>query len=519
MKLQIFKNNSTSIIILFFLVSSNWILSILPSIFNENFVLTTIYSIIYFFILVSIQMIIIFFIFKNNFFNKINFINILILSLFLSFNLYTLILSTSSFFIFSNYKMKLLFCLISLIIVIFLITLIFEKKKIINILILFYLAINAYYILNYFIINIGNEIKIERNLKKIKIISGINIHIFSFEALIPSSVAKQNLGVEKVLYDEVLKKNNFRILQNNFADNIATSDALNSILYGNTIQWRSISNKKKYSFFSGRSNSPLMQILRNNGYKIYTGYYHQYMGQPGKFVDEYLTFRSIKIKNNKLQKIYPTFCQFKMPWYHFQLFGYCDFLKVIFKTNKSNEFVDATEFNNHFIEKVMNDDTKPIFSILHLYSPGHVTANLKGLNYVNYFKEKRLEVETYFNSIIKNLKRNKNKKSIIIIIGDNGSFQTWDSLENDKSFIKFKKNQKDFDKFKIIDRYAVFGSYYLHNLKCDNEENQILNNLYNTNGMLINKLMYCISNKDEYFNKDIKYNLPGNVEYSNFIYE
>ena len=143
MKLQIFKNNSTSIIILFFLVSSNWILSILPSIFNENFVLTTIYSIIYFFILVSIQMIIIFFIFKNNFFNKIKFINILILSLFLSFNLYTLILSTSSFFIFSSYKMKLLFCLISLIIVIFLITLIFEKKKIINILILFYLAINA----------------------------------------------------------------------------------------------------------------------------------------------------------------------------------------------------------------------------------------------------------------------------------------------------------------------------------------------------------------------------------------
>ena len=52
------------------------------------------------------------------------------------------------------------------------------------------------------------------------------------------------------------------------------------------------------------------------------------------------------------------------------------------------------------------------------------------------FKEKRLEVETYFNKIIKNLKRNTNKKSIIIIIGDNGSFQTWDSLENDKSFIK-----------------------------------------------------------------------------------
>ena len=110
-------------------------------------------------------------------------------------------------------------------------------------------------------------------------------------------IAQKNLGIESVKYDDLLRSNNFKIMKNHFADNIATSPSLNSILNLDTMAWRYLPKNVKPSFFAGRNQSPLATIFKNNGYKVSTGYYHQYLGSPGKHVDEYYTFRSLNISS------------------------------------------------------------------------------------------------------------------------------------------------------------------------------------------------------------------------------
>jgi hypothetical protein len=520
MNFSFLKNSTLSLIIFFFLISSSLILSILPSIFNENFTFTAIYAAIYFYFFILIELLVIFLFLKSNFLKKSDWFIILIISLFLSYNFYTTILSNSSFFIFSIYKIKLAYCVAVFFISFLIIKLIFKKIRALNLLIVFYFFINIFYLMNNLFINFKENTYVNDQINNIKINSDVNIHIFSFEALIPNSIANLNLNIESVQYDKILKDNEFQILKNNFADNVATSESLNSLLFGNAENWRNLPNNIQHSFFAGRSLSPLMQILKNNKYKIYTGYFHQYMGQPGRYVDEYLTFRSIKINDKDLVELYPSFCQFKMPWYHFQIFGYCDFLKLfIINNNDENNFKDAKEFNNYFINKVMLEKSSPVFSLLHIYSPGHVTANLKGSEYKDYFKNKRDDVIIYFKKIISNLNKINDKKNIIIIIGDNGSLQTWDSLENDKSFINISNENKNFNKFKILDRYAVFGSFKTQNLSCEDEISTLKNNLFNTNNNLLNTLIQCITNDDLYFKKNYNLTLPEKLSYKEYVYE
>ena len=104
----------------------------------------------------------------------------------------------------------------------------------------------------------------------------------------------------------------------------------------------------------------------------------------------------------------------------------------------------------------MLEKSSPVFFVAYLLTwPCH--SKSQGNEYKDYFKNKRSDVINYF-KIISNLNTINDKKNIIIIIGDNGSLQTWDSLENDKSFINISNENKNFNKFKILDRYAVFGS-------------------------------------------------------------
>ena len=93
------------------------------------------------------------------------------------------------------------------------------------------------------------------------------------------------------------------------------------------------------------------------------------------------------------------------------------------------------------------------------------------------------------------------------------------SLENDKSFINISNENKNFNKFKILDRYAVFGSFRTQNLSCEDEISTLKSNLFNTNNNLLNTLIQCITNDDLYFKKNYNLTLPENLSYKEYVYE
>ena len=56
-----------------------------------------------------------------------------------------------------------------------------------------------------------------------------NLYIYSFESFIPNSIIKKHLGLDVNI--DSLKKKNFFIIKNNFADFYPTKQSINSILY------------------------------------------------------------------------------------------------------------------------------------------------------------------------------------------------------------------------------------------------------------------------------------------------
>ena len=72
-----------------------------------------------------------------------------------------------------------------------------------------------------------------------------------------------------------------------------------------------------------------------------------------------------------------------MPWYHFQVFGYCEIIAISFNIRAEDRSLSLTNFNNYVIDLIEPSD-KPKFSWYHIYSQTHPGAN-RG-DFVNEFR-------------------------------------------------------------------------------------------------------------------------------------
>jgi len=509
------KTNAKITSLLFFLVSSSWAILIKSNLLSENYFNTISILYIYIYLFIIFQTILIYFVFKTKKISKNN--KILFISLLFFFNFYTLALSVSSEFTVQQKTGKLKYIFISLIISFVLTYLLITKEKILKILCIFYLASNLFSYFNLqdkmFLIlnknsnNINKFAEVNFKIKK-------NIYIYSFESLMPESLVKKHFNIQNVEYANILREENLFIPKNNFADNIPTTASINSTLYIDPVKWRNLEENKSLSFFAGREISPLFKILKKNGYKINTGYSDSSFGPPGKFVDNYFTYRSINNNKENFLKFYPNFCQYKMPWYHFQVFGYCEIIAISFNIKAEDRGFSLQSFNNFAIDLIKSTEN-PTFSWFHIYSQTHPGANRKG--FVDEFQKLLPETAEFIKKIINNIK-SRDPDSILIIFGDHNTMvETFSIEENLKKSIKQK--YENFDQYTIIDTYPTQSAVLDYSNLCPNSISNLSNSNYTTNTMIVNEILKCFIGKNKIFDYKIDYSLPNNKDFKNYLYE
>ena len=500
--------------LLFFLISSHWALLIKENLISENSVVSVNFLYLYIYFIFIFQIFIIYFI--NKFAKNYNLL-ILALVLFLFYNFYSLSISLTSNFIllvkFAKVKWFLIYFFFSFLTF----QLIFRLNKAKKIIIYIYIFLNIFSFLNisnFIKSNINKETSLEFNLADKIIEKDFNIYVFSLESFIPESIAYKHFGLDNLKYFETLKEYNFTLFKNNFGDNHPTKPSLNSLVYFDSNKWRQAKNR--YNFFAGRNDTELFKFFRNNDYRIITAYFHSIFGPPGKYVDEHYNFRSIDSNNKKFSYIYINFCNNKLPWYHLQLFNYCDLINNLFNITDENLFKSEQDFQLNLVDKLINKNKKAVF--FHFTTYGHPDPTTT--SYLDDIKNSDKDTVQLINKMAKNIIEN-DPNSILLLIGDHGPsiLKTSKEIELRENIIK---NYKNFKHAEIIDTYATIGAILDYNNLCSKQISDLEDQQFTTNSKILSKLVSCYFNQVEDFEKNLntlKYLLPNNESYVDYLYE
>lgn len=494
----------------FVLISSYFALLIKDQLTAENSIFSV--SILYAFIFTVFTLQLIFLIYLEKLFNQFFFKSFLILFIF--FNFYTLHLSISSDFT-SLERMNKLFQILLYLFLIFGLTYFFLKKRnILKIICFFYLILNITLILNLNkmflnLFNNNNQATFQFTDKEFK--KKPNIYVFSVESLIPKKIIRDHLNINNFSYIKTLKDNNYKIFNNNFSDDFPTKPSLNAVLNIDQAGWKKIRNHNNY--FSGKSNTPFFDLLRYNKYKIITGYHDSHFGPPGIYVDNYLTFRSLKSENKTFGKLYTNFCQFKMPWYHFQVFGYCDALKVFFRIKEDDLLKSKKNFEENLFNIISSKEKK--FAIFHIITHSHPNHDTK--NFTNQFIENTKTNSILFEKLAKTIME-KDPNSLLIVFGDHGpNLLEFSKEKKFKDYIMSAYNN-DPVKAELMDKYAALGSILDNNNLCNSWIKDLDKKPYTTNSMILNTVIKCLLENENFVDKKIIYSLDKKLDYKDLIY-
>jgi hypothetical protein len=511
-------NNKPTIneIFLFILIYGFFFLQIKEYIFTENFYISAITICVYLFIILVIEILIIATIFKINFFQKFVLSKKIIFFLFIFINYYCVILSNSFDFTMIHYKSKLIEITKHAsigVIVTYIFFLNIDTVKRVSVL---FIIINTLYIFNIdSLFSQKNENILRDSIgQKYLFKKKPNIYVFSFETLPPLSITKKHLGIESNYFQKNIE-HKIHLLKNNFADNVPTSNSLNSFLFLDQQKFRKLDEKTAGSFFAGRNLSTVFKILKDNNYKLITGFHDSTFGAPGKYVDSHLNFRSVKNESNAKTQIYPQYCQFKLPWYHFQLFMYCNVLNKFLNINDNLRLKSGEDFHQYLLTLINKKDNQPKFAFFHIYKTIHPTEGIN--DFSKFFKNELENVFIYMNKVIENV-TNKDPGSLLILTGDHSHLiLKWSKNQNLKNSVI--NQYTDEEKAIILDTYPAFGAIYDHSSICKKNTNVLISKKYSTNSMIMNHILGCLNGDKNMLFKDLKYNLPNEKSYLNYIYE
>ena len=319
-----------------------------------------------------------------------------------------------------------------------------------------------------------------------------NIHIVMFDGFTTSEYATEFLDTHNPASDYLSGSNNAIFAGNRgFAEAVPTRKAWNTVFHlGSFIP---PPFNKIAGVFSGQRSSPLTSLLRNNGYKIQTGFNSAYLGrEKGAYIDTY-------------HMEVPKWASFKRMVCTEKLLGFCSdfsgklytFLelllnKQLFKTVENEVWRETVV---KLIKEFEYNNISPVFSAFHIYLPGHwpngVTLSVETLkDYREDFISGNLDVLKTLHAI--ETLRTEFPESIFIISGDHGPFlsngmtnvddqrfKTLDThhisvaLLNESNLCQFQRNWLNQQPFLSPTRMLLAA------LTCDGDNMHLLENLPN----------------------------------------
>ncbi|MYD96043.1 MAG: hypothetical protein F4X98_01475 [Gammaproteobacteria bacterium] len=331
-----------------------------------------------------------------------------------------------------------------------------------------------------------------------------NIYFVGFDSIAPEAIMRKYMGLETTDFHGVLGRE-MRRLRNLFANGDRTTFSFNALMaLDQRIYLENRNAGGLPSYFAGHDLSPLIWLLRLNGYETTSIYQDTFFGrEQGPHIDNYVVNR-----RKALCSLLDEDARALAFW------GYCWTLGT--QRLPATERVRAGDFLVQQLSAI--DRESPQFVIAHFGLPGHTP---KIFDYNNKSDMERFLPEfvrgfntaaIYLEQIIEHLRAN-DPDAILFVFGDHGA---WLSRGVDV---------EDNPAFFLQDRFGILGGVYPRD-RCAAELDAAEGKGYATSLDVVHAIIECLSDgqsplveprRDRFWTPDLPEN--HSYDYKEFLYE
>ena len=263
-----------------------------------------------------------------------------------------------------------------------------------------------------------------------------NVYFVGFDSIVPEGIMQKYIGVETTEF-HMQFNSEARRFRNLFANSVPTYYSINSLL---ALDQEIFLERGRPSYFAGHDLSPLIWIMRENGYETTSIYNDTFFGHTkGPYIDNYVI--------NK-RKPGGTCVLLDEDIARWAFWGYCRIMEVTWKQ-------EISAYKGDFLVGKLTglDGSIPHFVIAYLYLPGHTPKIFSYENrddlqeFTAYYHRESNKAAIYLAQIIDHIENN-DPTAILFVFGDHGMWLSRGAeIEDDPIFF-------------LQDRFGILGGVY-----------------------------------------------------------
>jgi hypothetical protein len=307
-----------------------------------------------------------------------------------------------------------------------------------------------------------------------------NIHLISFDSMMPAALAKKFLNVDPLPYQQALERSDATILKNAFTTRQGSWLSLNSVL--------KLDDQADFpdnvEYLNGEAASPLLELFRANGYKTATGYAGDYFGKQGPYLDRYDYLPGLSASRMSL-------CRFQARLaFNLQIghFGFCEALRELEKWTGASKAEVKREWPKK-VAHLIRDEPKstPWLTLHYIYNPiGHTEGNhITGdaswtASYRKHFLDASEQASAIAVKMVDQIRKD-DPNAVIFVFGDHGVWLSRTITYNvDPTFV-------------VQDRYGVFAALPKTNNACSTPDLTRYNPDFVTLSRVVASIIRCLA--------------------------
>lgn len=345
----------------------------------------------------------------------------------------------------------------------------------------------------------GSQIK---KWTSIKLKQKPNVHLISFDSMMPAALAKKFLNVFPLAYHEGFERPDALILKDVFTTRQGSWNSLNAIL-----KLDDQTNFPDGDYLNGIVPSPLFELFRANGYKTASAYAGIYFGRHGPYLDRYDYLPGLNAYRMSL-------CKFQAKLLLDLQIGHFAFCEAVRNFEKWTG-IEGDQWRE-WPAKVMNlihnePKSTPWLTLHYIYNPiGHTDANHITGNptWIASYRKHFLEASEHARALAVKMVdeiRKDDPNAVIFVFGDHGTWLSRTITYNDDPT------------FFVQDRYGVFGVLPKTANACSTPDLTRYNPDFVTLSRVVASIIRCLAaNPDEV---DNAVHFEQDYDLKKFVYE
>ena len=262
-----------------------------------------------------------------------------------------------------------------------------------------------------------------------------NVYFVGFDSITPETIMRRYLDVETTEFHRVFDTDGRRF-RNLFASSVRTKYSINTLM---ALSQDIFLAESRPNYFTGQHLSPLVSIMRKNGYETTSIYNNFHLGHTkGPYIDNYVV-------NNKIGAICALLDEDVRKW---AFWGYC---RITGANWTRDEVTPPGEFLVREVTSVGKD--RPQFVIAHIYMPGHTSKSFRYHNpkdrerFAEFYVRRSNEAAAYLERIVDHL-RDNDPAAMLFVYGDHGMWLSMGmQIDEDPTFY-------------LQDRFGVLGGVF-----------------------------------------------------------